>query len=88
MSRAHVCLGAQRRVKSGHDAQTLILLSMIGDNQPVFSSLEPPLSSAGLTLRLSVRRRNNLDLVAHPLGLQDAVAVIKTQHVCAIERTE
>lgn len=88
VSRAHVCLGAQKRVKSGHDTRALILPSMIGDNQPVFSSLQPLLSSATLTLRLSLHRRNNLDLVAHPLGLQDAVAVIKTQHVCTTERTE
>ena len=52
-------------------------------------SLQPSLSSAVWTRRLSVRRRRkNLHLVAHLLGLNEAVAVVKTQHICRKWRTE
>lgn len=48
----------------------------------VAPSLQPLLSSAPGVLHGLLWRGENLHFVAHLLGLQDAVAVVETQHVC------
>lgn len=45
-------------------------------------SLQPPVASAVRNLHLVLSRGQHLHLVAHLLGLQDAVAVVEAQHVC------
>lgn len=45
-------------------------------------SLQPHVSSTVWTRLLSIHRRNHFYFVAHPLGLQNAVAVVKAQHIC------
>lgn len=48
----------------------------------------PPVPSAAGTLHLFVLRRKNLHVVAHLLGLKDAVGVVETQHVCTERGTK
>lgn len=49
-------------------------------------SLQPPFPSAVWSLHLAFRRGQNLHFVAHFLGLEETVAVVKAQHVCTREQ--
>lgn len=58
-----------------------VALRGVASRRP-FPSLQPPVPSAVWSLHLAFGRGQNLHLVAHLLGLEDAVAVVKAQHVC------